>query len=259
MWWITVGLTQNPKSSQAFHYIWLYRGLPHLYRRPLAKYCSQRSDLWHGWAQWRHKVVEAACCIQELARLSYVLQDSCQATSLQQPDVLSWVSWLSAGREIRKNNTCHFASYGVAVIPRPARIVWDLIWKSFREENIALWETSKSFTTLGSERMTNRWFPSQNEYIGPYFSAHLSRISSGLLVTRNGARQPNQQTKVNKSSWAFDRPGVPIIGRPAGPCNGASFWDMTFGILSSGEIKLWGRALRITWMTIRIEIACNSW
>jgi len=37
-----------------------------------------------------------------------------------------------------------------------------------------------------------------------------------------------------------------MIGRPAGPCNGASFWDMTFGILSSGEMKLCERALRIT-------------
>ena len=62
---------------------------------------------------------------------------------------------------------CHFASYGAAVIPRPARMVRDLIWKSLREEKTALWDTTKSLTTLGSERMTKRWFPRQNEYIGP--------------------------------------------------------------------------------------------
>ena len=57
MWWITVGLTRHPRSSRVFHYTLANRGFPRLCRRPPAKYCSQRSDLSHGWAQWRQKVV----------------------------------------------------------------------------------------------------------------------------------------------------------------------------------------------------------
>ena len=56
MWWITVWLTQNPRSSRVFHCTWLDRGFPRLHRKPLSRYCLQRNDLSHGWAQWRQKV-----------------------------------------------------------------------------------------------------------------------------------------------------------------------------------------------------------
>lgn len=67
--------------------------------------------------------------------------------------------------------TYHRSLYGVAVIPRPAKIICDFKNISFLEEKIEPWVTNKSLTILGSEMITKSWFPSHMEYREPNFFA----------------------------------------------------------------------------------------
>ena len=53
---------------------------------------------------------------------------------------------------------------------------------SLREENVAPLVMTRSLMMCGSEMATKSWFPITKENNGPYFLAHLSRMSSGYFA-----------------------------------------------------------------------------
>ena len=74
-------------------------------------------------------------------------------------------------RQNRAQDADHRSLYGVAVIPRPLKMVWLLMNISFRDENTAPFVTMRSLMILGSDTTTKSWLPSQMEYISPNFFA----------------------------------------------------------------------------------------